>query len=135
VANVLEIRAGGLTLSALRRIHEQPIVLQLSGARPRPHCRRQFFLGGSRSSAPATPHTASIRASAFCADPHTDRAVSSWLQRNLLLSHAAGVGDALPDPVVADPRTEDHALARGHSGITMAVIDALLARSSMKSIR
>ena len=30
MANVLEIRAGGLTLSTLRRIHEQPIVLELS---------------------------------------------------------------------------------------------------------
>jgi len=30
VANVLEFRAGGLTLSTLRRIHEQSIVLELS---------------------------------------------------------------------------------------------------------
>src|SRR5258706_12933581 len=50
------------------------------------------------------------------------------LQRNLLLSHAAGVGEALPDPVVRlILALKINALARGHSGITMAVIDALLA--------
>src|SRR6202162_5528231 len=50
------------------------------------------------------------------------------LQRNLLLSHAAGVGDALPDAVVRlILALKINALARGHSGITMAVIDALLA--------
>jgi histidine ammonia-lyase len=50
------------------------------------------------------------------------------LQRNLLLSHAAGAGAALPDPVVRlILALKINALARGHSGITMAVIDALLA--------
>ena len=50
------------------------------------------------------------------------------LQRNLLLSHAAGVGDALPDAVVRlILALKVNALARGHSGITMAVVDALLA--------
>jgi histidine ammonia-lyase len=50
------------------------------------------------------------------------------LQRNLLLSHAAGVGDALPDSVVRlILALKINALARGYSGITMAVIDALIA--------
>jgi len=50
------------------------------------------------------------------------------LQRNLLLSHAAGVGDALPDPVVRlILALKINALARGHSGITVALVDALLA--------
>src|SRR5271163_1933649 len=50
------------------------------------------------------------------------------LQSNLLLSHAAGVGDALPDPVVRlILALKINALARGYSGITLAVIDALLA--------
>ncbi len=43
------------------------------------------------------------------------------LQRNLLLSHAAGVGEALPDAVVRLILVlKINALARGHSGITMA---------------
>ena len=50
------------------------------------------------------------------------------LQRNLLLSHAAGVGDALPDAVVRlILALKINALARGHSGITPGLMDALLA--------
>jgi histidine ammonia-lyase len=50
------------------------------------------------------------------------------LQRNLLLSHAAGVGEALPDAVVRLILVlKVNALARGHSGISQALIDGLLA--------
>jgi histidine ammonia-lyase len=48
------------------------------------------------------------------------------LQRNLLLSHAAGVGEPLPDPVVRlILALKINALARGHSGISLKLIDAL----------
>ena len=48
------------------------------------------------------------------------------LQRNLLLSHAAGVGEALPDAVVRLILVlKINALARGYSGVTMQLIDAL----------
>jgi histidine ammonia-lyase len=50
------------------------------------------------------------------------------LQRNLLLSHAAGVGEPLPDAVVRLVLAlKVNALARGHSGVTMKLIEALLA--------
>ena len=50
------------------------------------------------------------------------------LQRNLLLSHAAGVGEALPDAVVRLILVlKINALARGYSGVTMQLIDALAA--------
>ncbi len=50
------------------------------------------------------------------------------LQRNLLLSHAAGVGEPLPDPVVRlILALKVNALARGHSGISEKLIGALLA--------
>src|SRR6202034_3241351 len=50
------------------------------------------------------------------------------LQRNLLLSHAAGVGDPLPDAVVRLVLAlKINALARGHSGVTLGLVDALLA--------
>ena len=50
------------------------------------------------------------------------------LQRNLLLSHAAGVGEALPDPVVRlILALKINALARGHSGITPGADRCLLA--------
>ncbi len=50
------------------------------------------------------------------------------LQRNLVLSHAVGIGDPLPVPVVRLMMLLKVAsLARGYSGITPAVVDALLA--------
>jgi histidine ammonia-lyase len=50
------------------------------------------------------------------------------LQRNLLLSHAAGVGEALPDGIVRLVLVlKINALARGHSGVTLGLIDALCA--------
>ena len=50
------------------------------------------------------------------------------LQRNLVLSHSVGTGDALPDGVVRlILATKAVSLARGHSGIRPAMVDALLA--------
>jgi histidine ammonia-lyase len=50
------------------------------------------------------------------------------LQRNLLLSHSAGVGEPLPDPVVRlILALKVNALARGYSGISLGLIDALSA--------
>src|SRR6202021_2824288 len=50
------------------------------------------------------------------------------LQRNLLLSHAAGIGDPLPAAVVRlILALKINALARGHSGVTLGLVDALLA--------
>ena len=50
------------------------------------------------------------------------------LQRNLLLSHAAGVGDPLPDAVVRlILALKINALARGYSGVSMELVDGLLA--------
>lgn len=50
------------------------------------------------------------------------------LQVNLLRSHAAGVGEPLPVPVVrAMMALRANVLARGHSGIGPAVLDALIA--------
>lgn len=49
------------------------------------------------------------------------------LQRNLVLSHAVGVGEALPPPVVRLMLALKVAsLARGYSGVRQALIDALL---------
>ncbi len=48
------------------------------------------------------------------------------LQKNLLLSHAAGVGEPLPDAVVRLViALKIHSLARGYSGVSLAVIEAL----------
>jgi histidine ammonia-lyase len=50
------------------------------------------------------------------------------LQRNLLLSHAAGVGEPLPDAAVRGMLLlRANTLARGHSGVRPQVVEALLA--------
>jgi histidine ammonia-lyase len=50
------------------------------------------------------------------------------LQRNLVRSHAAGVGDPLPDDVVrAMTLLRANVLAKGHSGARPEIVDALLA--------
>jgi histidine ammonia-lyase len=49
------------------------------------------------------------------------------LQRNLVLSHSVGTGEALPDGVVRlILATKAVSLARGHSGIRPEIVDALL---------
>ncbi len=50
------------------------------------------------------------------------------LQRRLVLSHCVGIGPPLPDPVVRLVMLlKANVLARGHSGVDRAMIDALLA--------
>lgn len=50
------------------------------------------------------------------------------VQRNLIRSHAAGVGEALPDDVVrAMMLLAAASLARGHSGVRVEVVEGLLA--------
>jgi histidine ammonia-lyase len=126
VANVLEIRAGELTLPVLRRIHEQPTALRLSA-----HDRGRIAVAGSlvdRIIAAGDAAYGINTGFGLLAQTRIPTEQLELLQRNLLLSHAAGVGDALPDAVVRlILALKINALARGHSGITMAVIDALLA--------
>jgi histidine ammonia-lyase len=50
------------------------------------------------------------------------------LQERLVLSHAAGVGEPLPDPAVRGMLLlRANTLARGHSGVRLEVLEALLA--------
>jgi histidine ammonia-lyase len=126
VKNVLEIQAGRLTLSTLRQIHEHPTALRLSA-----QDRGRIAVSSSLvDKIIATGDAAYGINTGFglLAQTRIPNEQLELLQRNLLLSHAAGVGEALPDAVVRlILALKINALARGHSGITMAVIDALLA--------
>lgn len=60
-------------------------------------------------------------------DVHIDPAQLRDLQRNLVRSHACGIGDALPDEAVrAMLLLRANVLAKGFSGVRPAVIEALL---------
>ena len=61
------------------------------------------------------------------ADTRVDPAQTSALQRNLVRSHAAGVGDPMPDDVVrAMLLLRANALAVGLSGVRVEVVDLLV---------
>jgi histidine ammonia-lyase len=126
VSNTLTLQAGALSLAALRRIYEQPTVLHLS----------QQDRGRIASANALVDKIVASGDVAYgintgfglLAQTRIPNEQLELLQRNLLLSHAAGVGDALPDPVVRlILALKINALARGHSGITMQLMDALLA--------
>jgi histidine ammonia-lyase len=124
--HVLEMRAGELTLSTLRGIYRQPVALRLAA-----HDRGRIAVASSLVDKIIAGGDAAYGINTgfgLLAQTRIPTDQLELLQRNLLLSHAAGVGDALPDAVVRlILALKINALARGHSGITMAVIDALLA--------
>ena len=124
MANVLELRAGGLNLAALRAIYERPVALRLTA-----HDRGRIAAAGALVDGIIAIGDAAYGINTgfgLLAQTRIPTEQLELLQRNLLLSHAAGVGDALPDAVVRlILALKINALARGHSGITMALVDAL----------
>jgi histidine ammonia-lyase len=125
-SNVLTLQAGTLSLSALRRIYEQPTVLHLSQ-----HDRNRIATACTLVDRIVAGGEAAYGINTgfgLLAQTRIPNEQLELLQRNLLLSHAAGVGDALPDAVVRLVLAlKINALARGHSGVTMELMDALLA--------
>jgi histidine ammonia-lyase len=126
VAEVLELNAGSLSLQALRRIYEQPVQLAVSA-----HDRGRMAESGALVERIVAQGDAAYGINTgfgLLAQTRIPADQLELLQRNLLLSHAAGVGDALPDAVVRlILALKINALARGHSGITQGLMDALLA--------
>jgi histidine ammonia-lyase len=126
VSRILKIQAGAISLSALRQIYAHPTALELSA-----QDRSRIALAGALvEKIVATGEAAYGINTGFglLAQTRIPSDQLELLQRNLLLSHAAGVGDALPDPVVRlILALKINALARGHSGVTMGLVDGLLA--------
>jgi histidine ammonia-lyase len=126
VSHSLEMNAGTLSLATLRRIHEQPTALKLS-VQDR---GRIASASGLVDKIVASGDAAYGINTGFglLAQTRIPHEQLELLQRNLLLSHAAGVGDALPDATVRLVLAlKINALARGHSGVGMELMDALLA--------
>jgi histidine ammonia-lyase len=126
VTGLLDIPAGELTLPKLRRIYEQPTVFRLAA-----HDRARIAAATA-----LVDRIVSVGDAAYgintgfglLAQTRIPTEQLELLQRNLLLSHAAGVGEALPDAVVRLVLVlKINALARGHSGITLGLVDALIA--------
>ncbi len=126
----MEFLAGGLTLPTLRRIYEQPTELRL-GAVDRERVASASHLVDRIVAAGDAAYGINT-GFGLLAQTRIPTEQLELLQRNLLLSHAAGVGDALPDEVVRlILALKINALARGYSGISLELIEglqALLAR-------
>src|SRR5271169_6807562 len=124
--NTVEMRAGATSLATLRQIYEHPTAVRLPA-----HDRARI----AEASALVEKIVATGEAAygintgfGLLAQTRIPNEQLELLQRNLLLSHAAGVGEALPDGVVRlILALKINALARGHSGISLGLIDALLA--------
>jgi histidine ammonia-lyase len=122
----LEVRAGSLELPLLRRIYEAPVALRLAESD-----RARIAAAASMvDKIVATGDAAYGINTGFglLAQTRIPDDQLAQLQRNLLLSHAAGVGAVLPDAVVRLVLAlKINALARGYSGISPALVDALRA--------
>ena len=126
MSRTLTLEAGTLSLAALRRIYEEPTVLRLSA----PDRSRIAQAGALVDQIVAGGEAAYGINTGFglLAQTRIPSEQLELLQRNLLLSHAAGVGDALPDAVVRLVLAlKINALARGHSGVSLGLVEALLA--------
>ena len=126
MAGSIEVRAGELTLAGLRRIYEHPAVFRLAAD-------DRMRIAGATA---LVDNIVRVGDAAYgintgfglLAQTRIPTEQLELLQRNLLLSHAAGVGTALPDAVVRlILALKINALARGHSGVTLGLIDALAA--------
>jgi histidine ammonia-lyase len=126
VTRQIELSAGTLTLPVLRRIYQAPVRLRLA-AEDRARISAAMGLVDeivARGDAAYGINTGF----GLLAQTRIPTDQLELLQRNLLLSHAAGVGEPLPDAVVRlILALKINALARGHSGISPGLIDALLA--------
>ena len=122
----LELVAGTLSLTALRELYERPARILLS-AGDRGNVVAAAGLVDRIVAAGAAAYGINTGFGLLAQTRIANDQLES-LQRNLLLSHAAGIGDALSDAVVRLVLAlKVNALARGFSGVSLELIDALLA--------
>jgi len=116
---------GHVTLAQLRRIHAGGVRLQLDGAAQ----------AGMRAALATVQRIVDEDQVVYGINTGFGKLASTKiahdrlaeLQRNLVLSHSVGTGEALPDGVVRLVlATKAVSLARGHSGMRPEIVDALL---------
>jgi histidine ammonia-lyase len=126
VTAALEVRTGRLTLPQLRQIYRGHASLRLA-AEDRARVAAAAALVERIVSAGDAAYGINT-GFGLLAQTRIPNDQLALLQRNLLLSHAAGVGEPLPDAVVRlILALKVNALARGYSGISEGLIGALLA--------
>jgi histidine ammonia-lyase len=125
-AETLVLRPGRVTLAELRRLSAGGVRLALD---PEARAGMQAALGTVRDIVREDRVVYGINTGfGRLASTKIDAARLADLQRNLVLSHSAGTGEPLPEPVVRLVlATKAVSLARGHSGVRPEIADALLA--------
>jgi histidine ammonia-lyase len=122
----LTLHPGKVTLADLRRIHAAPVALRLDPA----------ARAGMQASQATVQRIVDEDQVVYGINTGFGKLASTKiaqerlaeLQRNLVLSHSVGTGEALPDGVVRLVlATKAVSLARGHSGIRPEIAQALLA--------
>jgi len=126
VSSAVTVVTGELTLAGLRSIYAQPAKIRVT-----PADRACIAAANSLVERIVAQGDAAYGINTgfgLLAQTRIPTGELELLQRNLLLSHAAGVGEALPDRVVRLVLAlKINALARGRSGVTLQLIDALAA--------
>ena len=126
MTDFFDLQSGALSLQMLRRIYDSPVALRLSsddGQRVEAASALvdQIVTAGDAAYGINTGF-------GLLAQTRIPNEQLELLQRNLLLSHAAGIGPALPDAVVRLVLAlKINSLARGHSGVSRGLMNALLA--------
>jgi len=122
----MELRAGQISLATLRQIYAQPTAMSISA-----YDRERVLAAVALVDAIVERGQAAYGINTgfgLLAQTRIPTEQLALLQRNLVLSHAAGVGAALPDGIVRlILALKINSLARGHSGISLGVIEALQA--------
>src|SRR3990170_758526 len=126
MADRFVLTPGTLTLKELRALVEQPRAIALDpashGAIDRSAALVQAVIDRGETAYGINTGFGALARTRIKNDQLTE------LQRRLVLSHAAGTGDPLPDPIVrAVLILKINGLARGFSGIRRQVIEALIA--------
>jgi histidine ammonia-lyase len=122
----LELAAGQLDLHTLRSIYAQASAVRLH---PRDRERIAAACALVETIVASGVATYGINTGfGLLAQTRIPDSQLELLQRNLVLSHAAGVGEALPDAVVRlILALKINSLARGQSGVSLELVDALQA--------
>jgi len=97
-STAVEVHAGDLSLSALRRIYERPVRVHLAGADRKRISAATALV--DRIVAAGDAAYGINTGFGLLAQTRIPTGDLELLQQNLLLSHAAGVGEPLPDAVV-----------------------------------
>lgn len=117
---------GTLTLEQLRSAHRKHTPIELAdAAKPAIHAAEQTVLDVLKQGRTVYGINTGF---GLLANTRIDASELELLQRSIVLSHAAGIGDFMqPDTVRLLMLLKINSLARGYSGIRLSVIEALIA--------